>query len=386
MKWSWKVGKIAGISVNIHATFLILIAWVALEQWGDMHTIFGVSHGIIFVFSLFACVVVHEFGHALVARRYGIVTRDINLLPIGGISRMEGTPSDPKQELWIALAGPLTSLGLAATLYLFLWGAGTPTSLGEVTRLGSWDQISSFAMQLMFANVVLALFNLLPAFPMDGGRILRALLAARMDYAKATEIAANVGQGFALLLGVLGLFGNPFLLLIALFVWVGAAQEATITELKSFLAGIPVGQVTVTEFDPVSASDRLGKVVQLMVHGTQQDFPVIDNGHLLGILTRTDLVKGLSSNGPDTPVGAVMRCDCPTVSSRDMLQTAIDKLGSDECHALLVLDQGTLLGLFTLENLAEFVMLQRALRKSRPTLAAKTNSGSSQEARPRFVA
>lgn len=386
MKWSWKVGTFAGISVYIHATFLMLVAWFVLVRWNEAHDLRGVVHGIVLVLSIFACVVLHEFGHALVARRFGIVTRDIVLLPIGGVSTMERIPDNPRQELWIALAGPLVSLAIAAGLFLFGWFAGLPTALSHVTQLAFWGNLSAFISQLMLANIVLAVFNLLPAFPMDGGRIFRALLARRMNYARATQVAATVGQGLAFFLGLLGLFTNPFLLLIALFVWIGAAQEATMAQMKSALAGVPVSQVTVTQFDPVLASDTLASVVQLMLHGTQQDFPVFDNGRLVGLLTRNDLVKALSSSGPDILIENVMRRSYPTVFAYEMLQAALDKLEAGKCHAVLVMDRGVLLGLFTLENLAEFIMVQSALSKSKQMPASKKEEPPDTQHRPRFIA
>lgn len=222
MKWSWKIGKFAGISVYMHATFLILIAWIVLTEWGATHSGRAVAGSVLFILALFACVVAHEFGHALAARRFGIKTNDITLLPIGGVSSLERIPDDPRQELWVALAGPAVSIAIAAALLLLLVITG---SVGHLTQIGPWGNVP-FVEQLLLANVMLVIFNLLPAFPMDGGRIFRSLLARRMDYSRATRIASNVGQIMALLFAGLGLFGNPFLFLIALFVWIGAGHEA----------------------------------------------------------------------------------------------------------------------------------------------------------------
>ncbi len=358
MKWSWKIGKFAGISVYMHATFLILIAWIMLTEWGETHSGLAVAGSVLFILALFACVVAHEFGHALAARRFGIKTHDITLLPIGGVSSLERIPDDPRQELWVALAGPAVSIAIAAALLFVLWISGAGIHLRQI---GPWGNVS-FVEQLLLANVMLVIFNLLPAFPMDGGRILRSLLARRTDYSRATRIASNVGQVMALLFAGLGLFGNPFLFVIALFVWIGAGHEAATAELRSALKGVPVMAVTVTDFNTISSSDPLGLPVELMLHGTQQDFPVVDDGRLVGILTRSELLSGLSQKGPDTPVSQVMRKDCPTVSSTEMLQAAFDKLQSPGCRALLIMEDGNLRGLFTMENLAEFLMVQSALR------------------------
>jgi Zn-dependent protease/CBS domain-containing protein len=308
---------------------------------------------------LFACVVLHEFGHALTAKRFGILTRDITLLPIGGISRMERIPDDPRQELWIALAGPAVSIAIAAGLFALLLATGVQAPF---KRIASWTG-ASFVEQLMFANMVLAIFNLLPAFPMDGGRIFRAALARYMNYSRATQVAATVGQGIAFIFGALGLFGNPFLLFIALFVWIGATQESAEVQMKAALVGIPVSEVTVTAFSSLSLSDSLNRAVELMLHGTQQDFPVLENDRLVGILARKDLLEGLSRGGPNVLVSAIMRQEYPIVSARETLQAALDKLRQSDCRVLPVMEKGKLLGLFTLENLGEFLLVRTALTR-----------------------
>ena len=227
MKWSWKIGKLAGIDLNIHVTFLLLLGWVALSHWSAGKTLDAVVSGVGFILALFACVILHELGHALAARRFGIATRDITLLPIGGVARLERMPEEPRQELWVALAGPAVNVVIAAAIYVWL------------TLTNGWVPLSQlsvasgpFLERIMVANVWLVVFNLIPAFPMDGGRVLRALLASRMEYLKATQIAAGLGQGLAFVFGFIGLFTNPFLLFIALFVWIGAAQEASAVQMK----------------------------------------------------------------------------------------------------------------------------------------------------------
>ena len=221
MSWSWRIGRIAGIEVYLHATFLLLLAWEALRHFrahGDPAEAVG---GVVFVLVLFGIVVLHELGHALAARRYGIRTRDITLLPIGGVARLERVPGDPGQELVVALAGPAVNVVLAAALYIAMALGRGPSPFGEALGVGG-----GFLDRLFWVNVSLALFNLLPAFPMDGGRVLRAALALRLDHVRATRVAASVGQGMAILFGILGLVYDPFLIFIALFVWLGAAEEA----------------------------------------------------------------------------------------------------------------------------------------------------------------
>ncbi len=221
MKWSWKLVDIAGIGVYMHATFLLLIGWVVLIHWMQGQSLSQTLEGVAFILALFLCVVLHELGHALTAKKYGIRTRDITLLPIGGLARLERMPDDPKQELWVALAGPAVNVVIAAGLSVWLDLVGSFETLGGLSLL-EWP----FLARLMAVNVLLVAFNMVPAFPMDGGRVLRAILATRMDYTKATEIAASLGQAIALLFGFVGFFTNPFLMFIALFVWIGAGQEA----------------------------------------------------------------------------------------------------------------------------------------------------------------
>jgi Zn-dependent protease len=232
MSWSWKVGRIAGIDIQVHYSFLLLLGWVTLTHYGAHGDLGEAIRGLVFIVALFGLVVLHELGHALAARRYGIHTRDITLLPIGGVARLEGMPKDPMQELVVALAGPAVNVVLAADIYAVLALGQGLTPAGSVLRVGG-----SVLDQLLWLNVSLAVFNLLPAFPMDGGRVLRALLAMRLDRVRATQVAASMGQAMALVLAVLGFFFNPFLILIALFVWFGAAQEASQVQVRSAAAG-----------------------------------------------------------------------------------------------------------------------------------------------------
>jgi Zn-dependent protease len=219
--WSWRLGRIAGIDVYMHGTFLVLLAWVALSHYLEHHRIVDAVSGVLFILALFGIVVLHELGHALTARHYGIRTRDITLLPIGGVARLDRMPDDPKQELVVAFAGPVVNVVLAAALFLLMPSTTSPTILGELQQIGD-----GIVAKLAWVNVGLAAFNLIPAFPMDGGRVLRALLALRMDYVRATNVAAEVGRGLALMFGLVGLFANPLLIFIALFVWAGATAEA----------------------------------------------------------------------------------------------------------------------------------------------------------------
>lgn len=356
--WSWKLARIAGIDVYVHVTFLIVVVWIGLVYWNQEGNLAAVVEGVGYILILFACVVLHEFGHALTAARYGIRTRDITLLPIGGVARLERMPEVPIQELWVALAGPAVNVVIALLLFVWLQASG---SWESVDRIGVAS--GSFVERVMLANLYLVGFNLLPAFPMDGGRALRALLAMRMEYTRATSRAAIVGQGMAIVFAFIGLQGNPILLFIALFVWIGAGQEASMTQMKSALAGIPLRRAMLTHFRTLSPTNTLGDAVDLLLTGSQQDFPVVVNGRIEGILTRSDLVKALTRSGRSAAVADAMKRECPTAEASEMLETVLARLQGRECHTVPVLEHGALIGLVTMDNVGEFLMIQAAERK-----------------------
>jgi Zn-dependent protease len=357
MKWQWKLGTFAGIDVFVHATFLLLIAWIGYSYWLQYGTLAKVAEGILFILALFVCVVLHEYGHALTARSYGIKTRDITLYPIGGVARLERLPDKPIEELWVALMGPAVNLVIAAILFLYLF---VTNSLSATIALGFTS--GSFLERLMWVNISLVLFNLIPAFPMDGGRVLRALLAMRMDYVRATQIAANVGQGLAFLFGLLGLLGNPSLLFIAFFVWIGASQEASMVQMRNSISGIPVTHAMQTRFETLSLTDRLDRVVGLILAGSQQDFPVVEDGQFVGVLTRDDFIRALSERGQNAPVADVIRRNVPSVDSHEMVESALMRLQESGAKILPVMHRGRFVGLVTPENITEFLMIRSALK------------------------
>ena len=357
MRWQWKLGTFAGIDVFVHATFLLLIGWIGYSHWLEYGTIAKVIEGILFILALFLSVVLHEYGHALTARRYGIKTRDITLYPIGGVARLERMPDKPIEELWVALMGPAVNVVIAAILFVYLYVSGSLAQMTDLTVASG-----SFLTRLMVVNISLVVFNLLPAFPMDGGRVLRALLAMRMDYVRATQIAATIGQGMAFLFGLAGLFGNPFLLFIAFFVWIGASQEASMVQMRNSISGIPVTNAMQTKFEILSPSDRLDRVVSLILAGSQQDFPVVEDGQFICVLTRDDFIKALSQQGQSTPVGDVIRRNVPTVDSHEMVEMALTRLQESGAKTLPVMHRGSFVGLVTSENITEFLMIRSALR------------------------
>lgn len=356
MRWSFKIARIAGIDVRMHATFLLLLGWIALIEYYQSRLLHSALIGVLFTVCVFATVVVHEFGHALTARRFGVRTREITLWPIGGVSRLERMPQDPRKELWISLAGPLVSLAIALVLFVILRLTAATGTL-ERPHVGA----GLFLFRLMWVNVALALFNLLPAFPMDGGRVLRAILAARMPYANATHVAARVGQGIALVLGLVGLFASPLLVFIALFVWIGASQEAAEAQLRGGLEGIPVQAAMETEFQTLAPEEPLSRAVDLTMAGSQQDFPVVGNSGLLGVLTRGALLRALAQSGPGELVATAMERDFLVTEPSEMLGDALGRLQERECRTLPVMSDGHLVGLLTPENVGDFVAIQAAI-------------------------
>ena len=360
MKWSWKITTIAGIDVFIHATFLLIIGWVGLSYWQQTGTLAGTLEGILFTLILFGCVVLHEFGHALTARRYGIKTRDITLYPIGGVARLERMPDKPIQEFWVALAGPAVNVVIAVLLFGWLIISGTLAPLAGLSMTSG-----PFIERLLLVNVSLVLFNLIPAFPMDGGRVLRSLLALRLEYTRATQIAATIGQGLALLLGFVGLFSNPFLVFIAFFVWIGAGQEASMVQMKTALGGIPVSKAMLTDFQVLSPSDTIGRAAELILSGSQTDFPVLEGNAVMGVLTRNDILAALSGQGKDVLVAGIMRRDIQTVDANEMLEPAFARLQACNCHTMPVISRGQLVGLLTSDNIGEFLMIQSAIGQAR---------------------
>ncbi len=360
MKWSWKVGEVAGIGVYVHATFLLLIGWVALSYWLQGGNLATVLAAVGFIVALFACVVLHELGHALTARRYGIKTRDITLLPIGGVARLERMPENPVHELRVAVAGPAVNLVIAAALLLALLASGVAHPLDGLSLTGG-----NFLGRLAAVNLLLLGFNMIPAFPMDGGRVLRALLATRMEYTRATQVAATLGQGIAFVFGLIGLFTNPFLVFTALFVWIGAAQEASMVQMRTALGGIPVTRAMITDYQTLTPDEPLQRAVQMVLAGTQQDFPVMQNGDVAGVLTRGDLLHALAEGRADSRVRDVMRSKFEVIDASEMLERASTRLQECDCHTLPVTQSGHLVGLLTMENLGEFLMIKAALEAGR---------------------
>ncbi len=357
MGWSLKIGTVAGTAVRIHVTFLLFLAWI-----------FGVSYfsggpaaawsGLLFMVLLFLCVLLHEFGHIFAARAFGVATPDVILLPIGGVSRLERIPEKPSEEFLIAIAGPLVNVAIAALL------VGVGGASLQLQKLANLDiSGGSLIDQLAAVNVFLAVFNLIPAFPMDGGRVFRAILATRLGYVHATEVAAMIGQWVAFALGFLGLFGDPLLIFIAIFVYLAASSEAHMVAIRAMSRGVPVTAAMMTQFATLTPDEHVDAAVETLLRTSQGEFPVVDGmSRPMGVLGRNDLVRALKERGPDARVGDTMTGPMPTLSNRACLDEAFRLLQEKSVPAVGVVDaSGRLIGLVTSETIGEMLMLHHAM-------------------------
>ncbi|HJZ32241.1 MAG TPA: site-2 protease family protein [Hyphomicrobiaceae bacterium] len=354
MGWSFKLFDVGGTAVRIHMTFFLLLAWIGAVHWARGGAAAALD-GIIFIVLLFVSVVLHEFGHVLAARRYNIKTPEITLLPIGGVASLERMPEKPGQEIVVALAGPLVTLAIVVVLTLVL-GARF-----DLTQMAQLEQAQSTMLgRVAAANGALLLFNLIPAFPMDGGRVLRALLAVPMGYTRATRTAATIGQGLAILFGFIGLFGNPLLILVAAFIFLAASGEAGYVQARDYTRGYLARHSMITSFQPLTPLATADDAAALLLRTTQQEFPIVDGaGMLRGVLTRDGLIAALQRTGGQTPVVEIMDRDVPTVAENACVERIFPLLQRSGKRIVGVVDaRQRLLGYITAENLAELIMIE----------------------------
>ena len=357
MSWSITIARIAGSEIRIHLTFLLLLAWIAIAQYSAGGASAAVDT-VLFVIAVFTCVVLHELGHALAARRYGIATPDITLLPIGGLARLSRLPEKPSEEIVIAIAGPAVNVVIAAILIVVFGASFEPASLSEIE-----NPTYGFLTRLAVINIFLVLFNLIPAFPMDGGRVLRALLAFRLGRRRATELAARIGQALAFAFGFLGLIGgNAILVFIAIFVYLAAAGEAGQVGLMEASRRIPMRRAMVTAFESLEPQATVDDAANALLRTTQREFPVVDGaGMLRGFLTREAMIAALKATGPQTPVIDIMTRDVPTVRPDQSLDLAVRLMQESQAPLIGVVEEGgRLVGYISQENLAEMMMLDAA--------------------------
>jgi Zn-dependent protease/CBS domain-containing protein len=375
MGGSFKIGRFSGIDVRVHWTFLLLLAFFAFVGYQSSGNLTGAITPIAVIVALFICVVLHEFGHSLVAQRLGFEVQSITLLPIGGVSNLESLPEKPSDEVKITLAGPLVNVVLAPIFFGvgLLLGAEPSMPTDLFTGIGS---IGQFFFYLGYLNVVLAVFNLIPAFPLDGGRVLRGALASRLGALRATEIASRVGQLFALAFFLIGLFGGNFILaLIAVFIFFGANGEAQMVRQKELTSGLRVSDVMGTKgrTETVTPYHTFGQVLDSVIHGYQEDFPVVDeSGKLVGMITREEIMAAAHSPERYQSVRDLMKTNVPTISSgADLFEDALPTLQRSGLRALPVVEEGELVGMLTIEDVGQASLL-RPLQKEMSTTGDRT--------------
>lgn len=354
MKWSLYLGKVSGIKIFIHWTFLILLFWIIQVQLFEKHGLNEILLNIALLAAVFTCIVLHELGHALTAKRYNIRTRDIILLPIGGLARMESLPEKPKQELLIAVMGPVVNLVIGAILFIILY------SLNEFPASIEQGQ-TNFLFQLFEINIVLAVFNFIPAFPMDGGRVLRALLSLKYSRLKATRIAVYAGQFIAILFVFLGFSYSPMLIFIGLFIFLGAQAEAHAEEIHATLKGVRVADVLMHRYSVLKPDESLSNAVHLLLDSQEHSFIVQENNKIKGTLSRKDIIEGISKYGSNIPVEKVMQSEVFTIKANDLLDDVMQKFSKNREAIVPVLDGEQLMGVLDLENITEFIQIQGAL-------------------------
>jgi Zn-dependent protease/CBS domain-containing protein len=358
MRWSLNIGTIAGTAVRVHITFLLFLVWIFAADYASGGPDEAWT-GLLFMVLLFMCVLAHEFGHIFTARAFGVATPDVTLLPIGGVARLERIPEEPRQEFLIAIAGPAVNVVIGFALMLLAGAHLDPVALRvDNAHISMLDRLAN-------VNLFLAVFNMIPAFPMDGGRVLRALLAIRLGYTHATETAASIGQAVAFLLGFIGLFSNPLLIFIAVFVYLAASSEAHMVAMRAMAHGVPVTNAMVTQFAKLTPQAHVDEAVETLLRTSQSEFPVVDaSDKPVGLLGRGDLIRAVKQRGPDARLADVMSPTVPTVSHRACLEEALRLLQEKSAPAVAVVDaDGRLVGLVTSETIGEMLMLRQAMPK-----------------------
>ena len=355
MSWSVTIGRVAGTAIRIHITFLMFLAWIgfsALQQGGADAAL----RNVVFIVALFLCVLLHEFGHILTARRFGIATPDVTLLPIGGVASLERIPEKPSQELLVAIAGPAVNLVIASLLILV---AGSALPAGATTI----DNPNvSLVARLAYANIFLAVFNMIPAFPMDGGRVLHAVLAMKLGPKRALQIAARIGQGLAFVFGFAGLFGNPFLVFIGIFIYIAASGEARDTVFRDTIKGLLVRDAMETRVASIPIGATIGDAVDILLATPQHEFPVVDgHGKPTGLLTREAIIGALTDRTREAPIADIAHDPIPTLRAGQDLEKGLADLNTARAPAISVVDvDGVLVGLLTRENIAEMMLIAQA--------------------------
>lgn len=355
MKGSFKLAKIAGIGIFIHWTFSLLILFIIFINYKAQHNITQIIWSVVFILAVFVTIILHELGHALAAKKFNIATKDITLLPIGGIARLEKIPEKPFEELIVASAGPLVNITLAFITGLFITFPETTEQM--MNELSKGVNADNFFLNFFLINFWLAFFNLIPAFPMDGGRILRALLAFKLQRHVATRISARIGQFLAMLFIILGFFTSPFLIFIGIFVIIGAQVEADYTESKFMLKGFKIKDVVMKNYQTIDLNETIKTAVGLLLDSQNKNFLILENGIPVGTLNRDQIIKGLSTAGEQELIHHVMDRNLTYLDSDFSLESVFELLELNKSRLMLVMANNELAGTLDIENLMEFLLI-----------------------------
>lgn len=360
MKGSLKIGRIAGVNLFIHWTFLFLIAYVIVTNYRAGHNTEQTIWSLIFILSIFITVILHELGHAIAAQRFGIKTQDITLLPIGGIARLETIPEKPKEEFIVAIAGPLVNVILALITRIFITIPDTDQLTLE-TEGGV--NAGNFFLFFFVVNVWLAVFNMIPAFPMDGGRVLRALLAIRLERSLATKIAARIGQILAVGFIILGFYYNPFLIIIGIFIMFGAQAEAEYTQTKFMLKDYKVRDVLMKSYQSIESRDTIKTAVDFLLNSQNKNFLVTEDDVPVGTLSRDEIIKALSEKGESEKIKNAMNPEVIFLDADSSLEMAFQKSQQNGSNLMPVLEKKRIIGTIDMENILEFILIMDAKKK-----------------------
>ena len=357
MKGVLKLGSVSGIKIEVHWTFTLLLVWVVfldVQRGGTAQTAF---FNMALIMVLFVCVVLHELGHALTAKRFDIKTQKITLLPIGGVASLEKMPEKPGQELLVALAGPAVNVVIAILLAMIVpFRSYFNFDNVVIDEMLFQPSLQNFLFYLFIANIMLVVFNMIPAFPMDGGRVLRALLSYNLGRVKATEVAATLGQVMALVFFVLGLLFNPFLVLIAFFIFFGAYGENQMVKQTSLLEGHVAREAMLTHITLLAPENTVQEVVDILLAGTEKDFVVVRNDQIVGLVFQKDIIKNATK--PNLLVGDIMEKNFKTVDASTEIVKVLELIGKEKHSFIPVTSANRLLGAIDRVNISEFILLK----------------------------
>lgn len=361
MKGSFKLGNISGIGLFIHWTFSLLILFIVYVNYKSGQNLTQILWSILFILCIFSTVLMHELGHALTAKKFGIKTKDITLLPIGGLARLERMPEKPSEELLVAFAGPFVNIVLAFITSWFITLPNTPEEM--IGQLENGVNANNFFLNFYLVNIVLAIFNLIPAFPMDGGRVLRALLSYKLERHYATKIAARIGQVLALGFIFLGFFSNPILIFIGIFVFMGAQIESEYTETKYMLKGYKVRDVLMKQYPTIDYNETLETAVKLMLDSQNKHFLVTENGIPMGTLNREQIIEALSKKEEETELSSIIDKDLIMLQADSLLEDVFELVYKNKSTLMLVIENNQLIGTLDTENLLEFILIKEVKAK-----------------------